>query len=59
MTDVVLKDGQIVFLETSDGLIEIFISEAWQGAAKLEINTPSTVRIATDEQLGCSHATVH
>ena len=58
MTDIILQDGQSVFLETSDGIIEVSISETWQGVAKLELNAPRGVRIATEEQLGCIHATV-
>ena len=59
MTDIILKDGQSVFLETSDGIVEIAVSEAWQGVAELDINAPREVRIATDEQLGCFNTTIH
>ena len=35
MTDILLKDGQSVFLETTDGIIEVSISEAWPASAAI------------------------
>jgi sRNA-binding carbon storage regulator CsrA len=53
------KAGQKLLMETSDGTIEVSVSAASLGEAKLEIDAPANVEVVREELVRGFKCTVH